>query len=61
MESLTRKVYQYNLVQELIETFASASAAAKKTKYKRTAIVDCCIGKQKTVKGFIWSYDKIKN
>jgi hypothetical protein len=61
MENLTRKLYQYNLVHELIGTFASASAAAKKTNCKRKAILNCCKGKQKTFKGFIWSYCKIKN
>lgn len=51
-----KKVYQYTLDGELIKIWNSAYEC-EKNGFKHKSIRDCCNGKQKTHKNFVWSYE----
>jgi group I intron endonuclease len=51
-----RKVYQYDLENNLIESYNSLTEASEKYKVSKAAISRVCNGKSKTCKGFIWSF-----
>lgn len=51
-----RQVYQYDLENNLIETYNSLTDVSKKYKVSKAAISIVCNGKSKTCKGFIWSF-----
>lgn len=53
-----KKVYQYNLNNELINTFESLTEASKHG-FRINNISSCCSGFQKTHKGYIWSYKEL--
>lgn len=54
---IAKPVYQYNQEHELINRYNSANAAAKALGVSQSAICQCCLGKIKTIKGFILSYN----
>ena len=56
MQPTQKKVGQYNGDMNLIEVYSSLSAAGRTTGYDRHRISDCCNGKIKTYKGFIWKF-----
>lgn len=51
------KVKMYSMSGEFIKTFNSASDAAKEVGSNRTNITACCKKRQKSCKGYRWSYD----
>lgn len=53
-----RRVIQYDLNGNIIEKYNSIVDAARKVGYKSgSKISECCRGKVKTAKGFIWKYE----
>ena len=55
----SKKVYQYNQKNELINEWDNASIASKNLGINRTGINNCCNNKTKTSGDFIWKYDLI--
>ena len=55
-----RKVYQYDLNINLIETYNSLTDVSKKYQVSKSSISNACNGKSKTSKGFIWSFNQIE-
>lgn len=53
-----KKVAQYDLNNNLINTYKSITIAAKETSSSRTGISACCKNKQLTCNNFIWKYVK---
>lgn len=53
---LRRKIAQYTLKGEYLNTFASITLAASNLKIKRKSIGECLAGRNKTSKGFIFKY-----
>ena len=53
-----KKVYQYDLNGNLIKEWISVNDAGRNG-YSYQKISMCCLGKRKTHKGFIWSYEKL--
>lgn len=51
-----RKVSQLSKDGQLIKVWDCVNDAARFYKISQANISDCCLGKQKTAKGFIWSY-----
>lgn len=52
-----KKVAQYNLNMELINTFSSLNEAARFLNISKAShISECCRGKLKTYKGYIWKF-----
>lgn len=51
-----RAVKQYTLSGEFIREFESIRDAVNITGVDKKSIQECCIGRQKTGKGFIWKY-----
>lgn len=49
-------VIQKDINGNKLNMFPSVSMASKKLNIKRDIILKCCQGKQKTVKGYIFSY-----
>lgn len=58
----SKQVFQYTLDGELVAIWPSTHEAGRNG-YHRNHISECCSGKQhcKTHKGYIWSYNEIKN
>lgn len=56
-EDLSRKVYQYTKDGEFVKEYSS-TAECGRNGFSVTCISMCCLGKHKTHKGYIWSYDK---
>jgi group I intron endonuclease len=54
-----KTVYQYSLDLGLIEEYESISEAARKTGFRHGDISAVCNLRQKTAKGFIWSFKKL--
>lgn len=55
----SKKVYQYDLNGKFINSYVSASEAARSLGVKsHSHISECCRGKIKTYKGFIWRYSE---
>ena len=53
-----KKVYQYDKDYNLIKIWDSA-AEASRNGFDNANISKCCSGKQKTHKGYIWSYEEL--
>lgn len=53
--NLSKKVYQYTENNILIKIWAS-TMEAQRNGFDNTKISRCCLGKQKTHKGYKWSY-----
>ena len=54
----SKKVNQYDLNGNLLHTWESQSQAAEHLRIHQTVISNCCLGKQKTGKGFIFRFVK---
>ena len=54
----SKKVYQYDLQGNLVREWSSASEVGRNG-FTRSHVAKCCLGKQKTHKGFIWSYTEL--
>ena len=52
----SKKVYQYDLENNLIAIYSSTGEAARKTGCSQAHIAACCRGERKTHKGYKWSY-----
>lgn len=57
--SSTRPVYQYTKDYELVMAW-NTTADANRGGYSISPVSECCRGKRKSYKGYIWSYRKIK-
>ena len=57
-EKLSKKVYQYDLQGNLINVWAS-TMDCDRNGYDHRTISDCCLGKRKAHKGYIWSYEEL--
>lgn len=53
---LSKKVGQYDLNNKLINTFLSSADVERKLGICSAHVRNCCRGKLKTYKGFIWKY-----
>lgn len=53
---LIRPIYQYTQDGELVKIWKN-EAEPKKYGYRQSNISNCCLGKQKTHQGFIWSFE----
>lgn len=51
-----KRVAQYTLKGEYIQTFPSISAAAKEINSNTSNISGVCTGRRKSCKGYIWKY-----
>ena len=58
VEKRSKKVYQYDLEGNLIKEWDSTREAGRNG-YEAKNISACCLGKRKTHKGFIWSYEEL--
>lgn len=56
-ESMSKKVYQYNINGDLIKEYPSVNQAFRDTRIYQISRV--CLGERKSAGGFIWRYDKI--
>ena len=56
-----RKIVQYDKKGNLIKIWESIKQASEFYKVSRTCIKDCCTGRQKSCKGFVWKYYEEKN
>lgn len=54
-----KKVYQYDLKGNFIKEWPSAHEIKRQLGYSAGGIDLCCNGKQKTYKGFVWSYEEL--
>ena len=57
-EKHSKKVYQYDLKGNLIKEWSNAYEVGRNG-FTRSHVAKCCLGKQKTHKGFIWSYTEL--
>ena len=59
-EIIMKKIYQYDIEGNYLNTFNSVSAAAEATGDKNSIanIRNCCYGNRKTANGYRWSYIK---
>ena len=55
----SKQVYQYSLNGELIAIWPSAKEVERKTEFKSNKISKCCNGKNKTHKGYKWSFEPL--
>lgn len=53
-----RKVFQFDIHGNYIQSFTSLQKAADAVHCNSSAITLACQGKRKTIKGFIWKYEK---
>lgn len=56
-ERTSKKVYQYTLDGELVNIWKSTQECGRNG-YNHRTISECCLGKRKTHKGFIWRYEE---
>lgn len=54
-----RKVHQYDLQGNMLNTFDSVAEASDKTGASRTKIVAVCKGRRKMTAGFQWAYEHV--
>lgn len=54
-ESRSKKVYQFSKEGELIAVWESTKECQRQC-FHQSAVADCCNGKRKSHKGYIWSY-----
>lgn len=61
-EIIMKKVYQYDINGNYLNTFNSVAAAAEATGDKNSIsnIRNCCYGNRQTANGYRWSYEKIE-
>ena len=52
----SKRVGKYDLKENLIQEYNSLSEAGRDNACSRTHIGECCNGKLKTYKGFIWKF-----
>lgn len=57
---ISKKVYQYDKNNNLIKIWESVSSTSNGG-YSVGNVGQCCLGKRKTHKGFIWSYINLNN
>lgn len=57
-EKLSRQVYQYNKQGTLVSIWQSVNEVGRNG-FDNGAVCNCCNGKRKTHRGFIWSYTPI--
>ena len=55
-EACSKVVYQYTLDGFLVNVWESTREAERQLEFKHTNISRCCLGKDKTHKGYRWSY-----
>lgn len=55
---LKKKVNKYDLQGNYLETYESASEAARKNNCCKSGVIECCGGKKKKFKGFIYKYSE---
>lgn len=55
VEKLSKQVFQYTLSGELVGLWPSINEAGRNG-FNQSAVCNCCLGKRKTYKGYIWSY-----
>ena len=55
-ERCSKPVLQYTLDGEFVREWESAIQAEREGGFNNTCICQCCLGKQKTHKGYIWKY-----
>lgn len=58
-KALSKQVYQYTKEGELISVWKSTNEC-KLQGFQQSAVADCCNGKRKSHKGYIWSYKPIE-
>ena len=58
INSLKKKIIQYDLNMNFVKEWSDSYAVAKELNVKRECIRDCCNHKQKTDYGYIWEYDR---
>lgn len=54
----SKTVYQYDLNGNFIKEWSSATEVERQLGYSQSSICDCCNGRYKQSKGYIWSYVK---
>ena len=54
----SKRVYQYSIDGELINSYVNILEASRKTGVNRSCISDCANHKQKTSHGYVWSFTK---
>ena len=54
----SKKVYQYDLQGNLIKEWSSVAEAGRNG-FSGSHVAECCLGKHKTHKGYIWSYKEL--
>ena len=54
---LSKEVFQYDLEGNLINKYKSSADAGRKNNFNSSHVRDCCRGRLKTYKGFIWKYN----
>ena len=54
-----RKIIQYSIDGNRINSFDTCTEAAKYTGISRSGITHCCLGVHKTAKGYVWKYESI--
>lgn len=54
-----KKVFQYDADGKFIAEYESMAEASRKVGISSGQLTDCCKGKHKTGKGFVWSYTKL--
>lgn len=55
-EKTSKQVYQYTKDGELVGIYESVAEAARQNGFVHSGIINCCNGKRKTYKNYIWSY-----
>lgn len=55
----SKKINQYDLDGNFIKMWDCMSEIERQLNIKQSYIVNCCRGRQKTAKGFIWKYAKL--
>lgn len=56
VKSLNKPVLQYDKQNNFIQEWESASKAARHLSKSSSAISECCLGKRKSIYGFVWKF-----
>ena len=56
LSNMKKRVLQYTLDGEFIREWESTREIERQLGYSHFRISDCCLGKRKTYKGYIWKY-----
>ena len=54
----SKKVFQFDLDGNFLNTFYGITAASRITDISSTSITNCCHGTSKSAGGFLWSFSK---